>query len=352
VGGNPQGLARAERAIGLDSIAVTLAPSPFGYAPDEVLREPGVGRLRYEARRARLLVRALRHFDVVHFNFGRTILPRAFRMADLRLLAEAGKVIAVTFQGDDVRQGEPARRRGGLSLPERVPDAYPPEVDLERRERAAKFARWAHVISYLNPDLAGLLPSSAVFMPYAHVDPGEWTPVGRSEPPARPIVVHAPSARALKGTEHVLDAAKRLAGEGVDFDLVLVEGVTQAEARAVYADASLAVDQLYVGWYGGFAVEAMALAVPVMSYIRADDLHVVPEEMRDALPIIRTTPDTILADLRAWLTERRGDLVPQGVAGRAYVERWHDPARVASALRERYEEALRTVNPGRALSVG
>ena len=59
VGGNPQGLARAEREIGLDSLSVVLDASPFGYPADFVLREPGVGRVAFEARRLRLLWAAM-----------------------------------------------------------------------------------------------------------------------------------------------------------------------------------------------------------------------------------------------------------------------------------------------------
>ena len=74
--------------------------------------------------------------------------------------------------------------------------------------------------------------------------------------------MHAPTARAIKGTHHVLAALDALRAEGVDFDLELVEGRTQAEAREVYARADLVVDQLMLGWYGGLAVEAWRSACP------------------------------------------------------------------------------------------
>ena len=343
VGGNPQGLARAERELGLQSVSVVSAPSPFGYEADETLRGPGVGRLRYEFRRAKLLGRALRDFDVIHFNFGRTILPQALRMADLRILRRAGKVIAVTFQGDDIRQGSVSRLRGGLSLPVAVPEAYPPELDTERRRRVTQFERFAHIIGYLNPDLAHVLPRRAVFLPYAHVDPRAWSPIYPSVEASVPVIVHAPSSRDLKGTKHVLEAVRRLSTEGLDLELALVENLPQAQARRVYERATLAIDQLYAGWYGGFAVEAMALGVPVLAYIRDDDLDVVPRAMRDDLPILQARPESLVNVLRHYLTDGRADLAKFREQARRYVERWHDPLRIAAQLEQRYDEALRSI---------
>ena len=79
VGGHPQGLARAERELGLDSRSVVFEASPFGYEPDEVVLglEPTLaGRARLEAFRFRLLARVLTGYDVVHLNFGQSLFPR------------------------------------------------------------------------------------------------------------------------------------------------------------------------------------------------------------------------------------------------------------------------------------
>ena len=49
------------------------------------------------------------------------------------------------------------------------------------------------------------------------------------------------------------------------------------------------MDQLFAGWYGGVAVEAMALGKPVLAYIRDEDLKFVPSKMASDLPIVRAT---------------------------------------------------------------
>ena len=75
VGGMPGELARAERALGAESWAVAFENSVYDYPIDEVLYAPETGRLNREWRRWGLLRRALTRFDVVHFNFGRTLMP-------------------------------------------------------------------------------------------------------------------------------------------------------------------------------------------------------------------------------------------------------------------------------------
>jgi glycosyltransferase involved in cell wall biosynthesis len=107
------------------------------------------------------------------------------------------------------------------------------------------------------------------------------------------------------------------------------------------------VDQLLAGWYGGLAVELMALGKPVISYIRQNDLTFIPDQMRQALPIINATPQTIYAVLKEWLTVRRGELPRYGEISRAYVERWHDPRRIAQRLKEEYEAISR---PGKDMA--
>lgn len=143
IGGNSAVLAGAERELGLRSWAVTLEAHPFGYEVNEILFPPRShllspsNKLEEFLRSLKflhLLSRALVGFDIVHFNFGQTILSRDFlfdfgriilrgplrfllfllnrifplrgESSDLPLLKKAGKGIVVIFQGDDARQGD------------------------------------------------------------------------------------------------------------------------------------------------------------------------------------------------------------------------------------------------------
>ena len=80
----------------------------------------------------------------------------------------------------------------------------------------------------------------------------------------------------------------------------------------------------------------------VVAYIREEDLRFLPGAMRDALPVISATPASLEGVLERLLTAPRETLAGMGARGRAYVERWHDPVRIADALRRDYEAIVGT----------
>jgi glycosyltransferase involved in cell wall biosynthesis len=371
VGGNPQQLARAERELGLQSWAVALRQNRFQYQSDEVLCGDGESRLLLEVRRWRLLCRALREFDVVHFNFGETLMPQRvpptaargpgssllirlhnllyanpLDLRDLPLLKRAGKGIVMTYQGDDARQGDYCAKHFSVHASAEVePGYYSAEGDRRKRRRIAKVAHYADRIFALNPDLLHVLPPGAQFLPYANCDLRTLQVQGASGSDV-PVVVHAPTHRGVKGTRFILEAIDRLRRDGIPVELVLVEGVSQSEALRLYQRADLLVDQLLLGWYGGAAIECMAMGKPVICYIREDDLKFIPEQMRRDLPVINASPATIADVLREWLTVRRHELAAVGRRSREYVERWHDPLKIAAMLKTEYESILASKKHG------
>jgi glycosyltransferase involved in cell wall biosynthesis len=321
VGGHPPQLARAERELGLDSRCVTADGPPFGYEVDEVLFRGN--RLGREVRRWRLLLHALRKLDVVHFNFGSSLVPplygRLLELRDVSLLRRAGKPVFVTFQGDDARPGfrDEGRRRRTIDV----------------------FGRHADRIYALNPDLLAFLPERAEYLPYASVDPREWSVAEPSSNPV-PVLAHAPSDRVRKGTKRVLEASHELRERGIDHELDLVEGVVRTEARRRLARADVLVDQLVVGWYGGAAVEAMALGRPVVAHVRDEDLAALPGDMAAELPVVRATAANLTDVLADLLTTQQQRLPELGRRSRAYVERWHDPRAIAARTKRAYEQAV------------
>jgi glycosyltransferase involved in cell wall biosynthesis len=318
VAGQAYGLSRAERKLGLTSDVAVFTPSPYGYGFDiDIGATPDQPLWRQFGRRLSFLRRAVDAYDVFHFNFGQTILGirRFGRIVDeLAWLGRRGKTILFTYQGSDVRASD--------HCPCTRPECR--QLDGYRRLGAQRALRHADRVFYQNPDLRQWLPG-ARFLPYAAVDPS----VLRPEPfPEREelVVVHAPTDRVIKGTQHVIDAVEALRREGVQVRLDLVEGVDRAAALERLARADLLVDQLMLGWYGTVAVEAMALGRPVLSYIREDE----PEDnpFGAELPIVRTTPATLVDDLRALAADRdrRREL---GIAGRTFAEQHHDPVSIA-----------------------
>jgi glycosyltransferase involved in cell wall biosynthesis len=334
VGGHAPGLAAAERRLGLDSTVMTLHEPPFGYSVDRVLAPIGTSAVRREWRRWREVV-AARRFDVVHFNFGMSLAPSYYGMhgrggvlygAYARLLEQVDlrvfrtPAIFVTFQGDDARPWGDALQ------------------DALKRKRVRRFSEAADAMYVLNPDLLAQVPGAS-FLPYASVDPREWSPA--PSPPSETLrLVHAPSDRARKGTDTIVAAVQRLRDRGVAIELELVEGRPRAEARHAYERADVVVDQLIVGWYGGVAVEAMALAKPVVAYLDQDALARVPDGLRADLPIIQADSENLESVLHQLAARPHAELAEIGVRGRAFVERWHDPLAVAQRTKADYERAL------------
>lgn len=367
VGGHPPALARIERRNGLDSWCVTLGQSFTNYPVDESIETTGLRRLAVPYHRARLLWRALKSFDVIHFNFGCSILPFQknlgavqrgvlgnvsatiynalagfVELKDVAWLKRAGKTIAVTFQGDDARIWSWCRENYQYT-PSR-------EIDMKSRVRNDDLVRWridvwdryADIIYALNPDLLQVLPARARFFPYAHPDVTAWTYRGVDVSERRPLrIVHAPSNRVVKGTKYLMSAVERLRAEGLEFEFILVENLSNAEARCIYESADVLVDQLLCGWYGGVSAEFMALGKVVVCYLREEDLRFLPPGMAVDMPLLNANPDTITGVLRRVIAMPRTELAEVGRRSRAWVERWHSPAAIGERVKSDYDSAHR-----------
>jgi glycosyltransferase involved in cell wall biosynthesis len=319
VGGHAAGLAHAERRLGLRSEIAVFTPGPYGYDADfrfDLAGEPAWRRL---AVRTGFLLRALRNYDVIHFNFGQSLI--AFRamghvLNELPLIRRAGITIIVTFQGCDVRPQSAChctREQCRVETPYRAPNA-------------ARFLRYADRAFHLNPDLRQWLPGSR-FLAYAATDVDAVTPgpvTARSDGGLR--VAHAPSNREVKGTDAVVAAVERLQADGLAIELDLIEGVDRRQAIERLRAADVVVDQLRLGWYGGVAVESMALAKPVLCHI--DERTPEDNPFGAELPIVRATADTLGDRLRELAAD--ADLRARiGSASREFAVRRHHPALVA-----------------------
>jgi glycosyltransferase involved in cell wall biosynthesis len=320
VGGNAFALSRAERELGYHSDVAVFAAGPFGYDADIRFDLEDMPVWRRFALRARFLRRALRDYDMFHYNFGQSLMSLAVSghvLNELRFVQRAGKLIVVTYQGCDVRPQAACNCTSETCARE----------DPMRGPRATSFLQVADRVFYLNPDLRQWLPGAS-FLAYSNVDPHKIAPV--PAPDGEEIVVlHAPTNREVKGTADVIATVESLRGEGIAVRLDLVEGVPHDEALRRFAAADIVVDQLRIGWYGGLAVEAMATGRPVLCYIREDT----PEDnpFGSALPIVRTDSTRLGADLRA-LIARRDRRLELGAAGRAFVQEHHDPRAIARSI--------------------
>lgn len=364
IGGHSSTVSQAEHSLGAYSRLILIEAERYGFGADEILTAPGDSAYKRWAAKLKLLQRALQDFDVVHFNGGQPLFgppppwfwsgmkgPLRSKLAhgafeslsslapflDLKLLRKKEKLLCVTFQGDDARQGAPQRARYMRSLATEADGIhYSLEGDLWKRQRVAAFSQHAHLIYALNPDLLRDLPERARFLPYA-IDASSIDRQIRDTSNRLPLIVHAPSDQRVKGTRFVLAAIDSLRASGVNFEFVLLENRNNKAARQVYARADIIIDQLNAGFYGMLAVEAMAVGKAVVAFMREDDLTFLDSAMRRECPVISAEPETLHGVLDNLLRYGPGLFVDIGRAGRTFVARWHDSKKVAARLLSDYD---------------
>jgi len=366
VGGNPQGLSKHLRALGVESETWIFQQNVFNYPGTKVIWAKGDGPLRREMMRFLAIIRVALSFDVIHFNYGSSLaapIPM-FSANDKGILAKLKRFCAATYlqllffteiglyrlfrramfvhyQGDDARQGDFSKAKFPHSIAQYVDDGYySPETDALKRRMIHRMSRYSSQVYTVNPDLMHVLGVGARFVPYSHISLDEWQPI-YNQLEQRPLRIgHAPSHRKAKGTDIILAALEQLSREGHEFELVLVEGLPNDQARKKYEQVDVLIDQLHAGWYGGLAVEVMALGKPVMVYIREDDLQFIPAEMEEELPFLGITMETVKDDLQRLIQMPREELLALAQRSRRYVERWHDPLCIAEEIKRDYEKAL------------
>ncbi len=296
VAGIPWENVQALRRKGVDARLVVFNRSRLHPEADVDLRRSG-GFARKQLTQWRALLRLLPQTDVFHFYFGLTLVPKSIQFPILRALR---KKSVFHYLGSDIR----GKSREQLAFGKRA-----------GAEIVGSFAALEWV-----PE-AEVIPPGLDLRPFTPAPPSDRE---------RPLVVHAPSNRARKGTEYVIAACERL-----PVDLDIVEGVTHEEARARYTRADIVVDQLNAGWHGIFALEAMALAKPVLCYLKPDVVEQAERHYGTRVPLVPTSKETLVDDLRLLVDSPplRRDL---GAAGRAYVERVHDIDRIADRLLDVY----------------
>jgi glycosyltransferase involved in cell wall biosynthesis len=289
---------QALRARGLDAQLVVFNRYALHPEADLELRRTG-GLLRQQATQWRAFARIAPQTDVFHFYFGLTLLPKSVQFPLLRAL---GKRSVMHFLGSDIRGKSPEQLEWAKRAGARVVGSY-------------DAIRW--------------VPDAYVIPPAIDVGAIEPSPPVDRE---RPVVLHAPSSRRRKGTEHVVAACEQL-----DVELEIVEGLDHREAFERYRRADVVVDQLNAGWYGVFAIEAMALGKPVVTFLRAEAVRRTEEAFGVEVPIVSATKET-LADALRPLTESADERRRVGAASRAYAEEVHDLQRLTDRLLALYAD--------------
>lgn len=346
-GGNAWGLSQGERKIGMESYVLYREQSVFQYPADRVIfskQDEEYYRKRTIQKNFRLFkefLRILPQFDLFHYNFGSTLFEYSVgnvMLDELVSLRLTGKKIFTTFNGCDIRQRTVSLVRNqnsvcNLNYCNNICNEEP------KRKKIKKFSRYSDHIFALNPDLLWYLPDDkSSFLPYTIASWYNIPDINRKEVNKKFTIVHSPTNRSIKGTDYLIGAIKELQSLYPDqIELNVIENVNNLDSLQMYINADLVVDQLLVGWYGAFAVEVMKMGKPVVAYIHQDDLDFIPKSMRNDLDssVISLNPSNIFTGLEYYFLNK-DELEKKGKNGKKFVEKWHEPKKIAMNLKKFY----------------
>jgi len=311
------------------ALSVFYITSEFDIRADQLLprRFPGGKYVGY----LYLMAMSLLRYRCLYFYFNGGVLgfsqwlwrlePWLYRLANV-------KVVVMPY-GSDVQE---MSRSSNLLYKHAISRDYP-RHRLHRKRIAAKIDLWTRHASHL---IAGcdwvdyMYHWDTLMLAHFSIDLEKWKPV----PPAnlapvtaaQPLrILHAPNHRTIKGTEFFLQAVKELQAEGIAVELILLERVPNHKVKEVMESVDVVADQLIIGWFAMFAIEAMALQKPVLCYLRPEflDLFMTYGLLdQDEVPIINCTPLTVKAAIRE-LAVNRHQLAAIGQRSREFVIKHH-----------------------------
>ena len=318
IGGQMQLLASTFRGLGHQAHALAFNSDFRSFDTDYFIPHK-----KLPFKRLEFMLKAINRYDVFHFFWGVSLLDFwKFYGLDVPILRKLGKKVVVHFRGSDI-----------IDLNHFTSaELNRPPVSTERQMRKVKFwQRNADRVLVSTPNLLAAAGPGALLVPQV-VDVAYWNAASKkSLRPEVVTVVHAPTRRAIKGTDSIIRAVENLKHSGVPVELRLLEGLSYGRVRDEMAEADIGVDQLLLGWYGKAAVEMMALGKPVVSYIEPSLMTYAKD-----LPIVTADENS----LEGVLGKLAGDVVAReslGAKGVMFTQANHDVKHVAANLVSLYQ---------------
>ncbi len=216
-----------------------------------------------------------------------------------------------------------------------------PENSRRQRRIERNVHRWNHSSDVVIPTLMGLdgLGRWDVLMPSAIcVDVRKWKISQRpfNESRSKFFISHSPNHRGFKGTSFIVCAVNELIAEGLQIELVLIEGKKNTEVKAILEEKiDLHIEQIIATGYALSAIEGMAAGLPVIANLESKDYQTLFSRWSflGECPIISSTPENIKDVIREIISDR--ELQKKLAAdGRRYVEKFHSYSATADIIEE------------------
>lgn len=332
ISGQSSEYAAAVRALGLQAEVWSYGDTAYDFEVDRVVSQDRL--LADPDYRWSVFAEAVEHFDVFHLQYGRSLLnPVGVVLPDLwdlPLLKSLGKRVFMHFRGSDVRLRSVHVQREA--------DSYLRDsqilCDEERISGRISIARrFCDQLFVSTPGLLDYVPD-AVWMPHT-IDIRAWARPPRPERDI-PVVVHLPSSRATKSSDHIDEVLRRLQAQGV-CEYRPLQGLRRGEIPAAFQHADVVIDSLQIGDHGLVSVEAMAASAIAVAHI-----HERNRERNPGVPVVEATRASLEGVVRRLAAdpEERARLRAEG---EAWAASRHDHSVVGARLRDAYSAPPRRV---------
>lgn len=277
-----------------------------------------------------------KHHKCLYFYFDGCVLSGHdfLRKHEARLYKLAGiKTVVMPYGGDvhDMLMSKNLQFKNAMSVD------YP-TFKTQRRlvyERVERWTNYAdHVISGCDW-VEYTYHWDTLMLAHFSIDTSFWKPTpGSGNKSGTFKILHAPNHRTIKGTRHFERAVKELREEGLNIELVIRQKAPNTEIKKLVEECDVIADQLLIGWYAMFAIEAMAMEKPVICYLKDDLVDLFEENglvTRDEIPLVNADYKTVKDVLRKLYVER-DSLHVIGKRSREYVQKYHSTEYIGSVF--------------------
>lgn len=283
--------------------------------------------------------RILPLYKVWHLNFLEAFF---FYPLNLLILKMFAKKIVLTFRGVEVR-----RNLDFLPLTvfekadENWPEYYPKVFNQSKWRNLLKLIRmkifiyFADAVILTGPFSAGQVDRFDEIIPYAR-EVDELKKYLFKKNHKKITILHVPTEPIVKGTPEIAKIFKKLEKKYQNVNFKILPTMDREHLLKELSQADIVIDQIIVGWYGGQAVEAMAMGKVVMAYLHPPYLAMVPYGKE--IPIFNTNPWSLEQDLETLIKifpEIKKDYQEKSLK---FVKKYHDAKRIADEYLEIYKE--------------
>ncbi len=273
----------------------------------------------------------LLQYDIFHFYSMSSIIHRKF---ELKILKIFNKQIINTFVGSDVFDIQRSISEDGTHSPYYYLVNKIPSLQLAKRQKNIEYTiKHSDKVALNGPWLTKSVSKYDAIIPYPRVIPK--TDNNSINLHRKFQILHAPTNKNIKGTRFIVEAVNSLQKKGLRCELMLPEALPHYKLQRMIQNADVIIDQILIGWYGGFSVEALAFGKPVIAYLKNEYIAMI--DYGKEIPIINADVNTLESTLER-LYYHRSELSKLSIRGREFAKKIHSPESIAKQYLKLYIE--------------